>query len=319
MISSVVLFTTYSPFDSLPLASQPVLLSMTGFGDARLQTEKLSLSVEVRTVNNRYFKLNLKLPDRYSSLEPEIEKLVREQVSRGSIQLAIRYEAADQPGRLRLNVQLLEQYADQISEVISRRSGVIASEVRLDSLTSLPGVVEDNSQHGADLEVEWPQLSGLIGDALKRLQDFRRHEGESMGKDLSGQASNVSDELKLVEQLAPQVVAEYRVKMLDRVRQTLAESDVTLTESDLIREVAIFADRCDINEEITRLKCHLGHFDSLLNDKTSQGRKLEFLTQEMFREINTIGSKANNVSIAHAVVEMKASVERIREVLQNVE
>ncbi len=296
-----------------------MLLSMTGFGDARLQTEKVSLSVEVRTVNNRYFKLSLKLPDRYSSLEPEIEKLVRDQISRGSIHLAIRYEASDRSGQMRLNTKLLEQYADQLSEIIERRGGVIASEVRLDALTSLPGVVEDDSQHGADLEAEWPQLSELVRDALNKLQNFRLHEGETMGKDLASQAENVSRQLTLIEQTAPQVVSEYRAKMLERVRQTLAESDVTLTESDLIREVAIFADRCDINEEITRLKCHLGHFDSLLNDKTSQGRKLEFLTQEMFREINTIGSKANNVSIAHSVVEMKASVERIREVLQNVE
>lgn len=292
---------------------------MTGYGDARLQTEKNSLSVEVRTVNNRYFKLNLKLPDRYGSLEPEIEKLVREEVSRGSIQLAIRYEAADSAGQLRLNTKLLEQYADQLAEVIGRRGGVIASEVRLDSLTSLPGIVEDDSRHGADLETEWPQLSGVIREALVRLQEFRKREGATMGADLATQAAGVRRQLDLVAETAPQVVAEYRVKMLERVRQTLAESDVTLTESDLIREVAIFADRCDINEEITRLKCHLGHYDSLLKDKTSQGRKLEFLTQEMFREVNTIGSKANNVTIAHAVVEMKACVERIREVLQNVE
>lgn len=292
---------------------------MTGYGDARLQTEKNSLSVEVRTVNNRYFKLNLKLPDRYGSLEPEIEKLVREEVSRGSIQLAIRYEAADSAGQLRLNTKLLEQYADQLAEVIGRRGGVIASEVRLDSLTSLPGIVEDDSRHGADLETEWPQLSGVIREALVRLQEFRKREGATMGADLATQAAGVRRQLDLVTETAPQVVAEYRVKMLERVRQTLAESDVTLTESDLIREVAIFADRCDINEEITRLKCHLGHYDSLLKDQTSQGRKLEFLTQEMFREVNTIGSKANNVTIAHAVVEMKACVERIREVLQNVE
>jgi len=292
---------------------------MTGYGDARLQTEKNSLSVEVRTVNNRYFKLNLKLPDRYGSLEPEIEKLVREEVSRGSIQLAIRYEAADSAGQLRLNTKLLEQYADQLAEVIGRRGGVIASEVRLDSLTSLPGIVEDDSRHGADLETEWPQLSGVIREALVRLQEFRKREGATMGADLATQAAGVRRQLDLVAETAPQVVAEYRVKMLERVRQTLAESDVTLTESDLIREVAIFADRCDINEEITRLKCHLGHYDSLLKDQTSQGRKLEFLTQEMFREVNTIGSKANNVTIAHAVVEMKACVERIREVLQNVE
>jgi uncharacterized protein (TIGR00255 family) len=119
--------------------------------------------------------------------------------------------------------------------------------------------------------------------------------------------------------LAPQVVSEYRLKLLERVRQVLAEANSHLAESDLIREVSIYSDRSDINEEITRLRCHLEQFQTFMNEAASSGRKLEFLSQEMFREVNTIGSKANNVPIAHCVVEMKAAIEKIREILQNVE
>ena len=115
------------------------------------------------------------------------------------------------------------------------------------------------------------------------------------------------------------MIRAYRDKLLERIRELLKGTSVVISEPDLIREVSLFADRCDINEEVTRLRCHLEQFAAFLNDKVSQGRKLDFLTQEMFREVNTIGSKANNVSLARCVVEMKASVERIREVLQNVE
>ena len=140
-----------------------------------------------------------------------------------------------------------------------------------------------------------------------------------MLEDLSRQCQTIDEQVDRVSELAPGVVSEYRQKLLDRLRSAMEESGVSISESDVIREVAIYADRCDINEEITRLRSHLQQFRTFLEGDQSLGRKLEFLGQEMFREINTIGSKANNVEIAHHVVEMKAAIERIREVLQNVE
>lgn len=140
-----------------------------------------------------------------------------------------------------------------------------------------------------------------------------------MRADLSRQCEAIEHELLQVSQFAPQVISEYRNKLLERVRRLISDTTARIDDDDIIREVALFADKCDINEEITRLKSHIEQFRRLLSGDTSQGRKLEFIGQEMFREINTIGSKANNVPIAHSVVEMKASIERIREVLQNVE
>ena len=140
-----------------------------------------------------------------------------------------------------------------------------------------------------------------------------------MRQDLKLQCRVIEEQVNEVEKQAPQVVSEYRAKLLDRVRKAITESDVQIDDKDVIREVATFADRCDINEEITRLRSHIQQFYAFTDSDKSQGRKLQFIGQEMFREINTIGSKANNVPIAHAVVEMKAAIERIREVLQNVE
>jgi uncharacterized protein (TIGR00255 family) len=165
----------------------------------------------------------------------------------------------------------------------------------------------------------WPAIERTLSETLDQFDDFRRTEGDQMQEDLHRQCQLISDQVGAITTLAPEVVTEYRTKLLERLSRAVAESGVTVSESDVIREVAIYADRCDINEEITRLRSHLQQFATFLNGKTSLGRKLEFLGQEMFREINTIGSKANNVAIAHNVVEMKAAIERIREVLQNVE
>ena len=151
------------------------------------------------------------------------------------------------------------------------------------------------------------------------LQKFRVQEGEATVADLKTHIEIISKELKEVTKVAPEVVESYRDKIQERVNKLLENSSVSVENDDLIRETSIFADRCDINEEISRLNSHIEQFFVFLNDPNSQGRKLDFLTQEMFREVNTIGSKANNVKIAHHVVEMKSSIERLRENLQNVE
>lgn len=165
----------------------------------------------------------------------------------------------------------------------------------------------------------WPVVENSLSESLDHFEDFRRREGESMRLDLDRQCEVIETEVTKVAALAPVVVTEYRDKILERVRRLINDASISISENDVIREVALFADRCDINEEITRLRSHTEQFRRLLNGDTSQGRKLEFIGQEMFREINTIGSKANHVTIALSVVEMKAAIERMREVLQNVE
>lgn len=294
-----------------------MLLSMTGFGDARLEDGRIAVAVEVRTVNNRYLKVITKCPDAFAALEGEVEKIVRESIGRGTVTVDVRLDRLDRSTASALNQEVLQTYWRQLTALAKTLHAPAPSD--LTSLLVLPGVVADEDGTGEDIEADWKLVCDALRQALGKLQQFRIDEGRSMQDDLRVNVRVVADRLNEVMALAPQVVSEYRIKLLERVRQTIAEVNVTVTDTDLIREVSIFADKCDINEEITRLRCHLDQFETFLNSTESAGRKLEFLTQEMFREVNTIGSKANNVPIAHAVVDMKAAVEKIKEVLQNVE
>ena len=294
-----------------------MLLSMTGFGDARLQAERLSVSVEVRTVNNRYLKISTKCADAYAAFEGEVEKQVRETIARGTVSVNIRVDRKASSDDYRINTAALEAYWNQLLTVSqSLKISLPADSTRL---LHLPGVVSDEAFRSSNPDEDWQTIRLVLAGALQKLQTFRVDEGKSMERELVANVGIVAERLQAVVALAPQVVSEYRAKVLERVRQLLKESEASVTENDLIREISIFADKADINEEITRLRCHLEQFQAFINEKASAGRKLDFLTQEMFREVNTIGSKANNVPIAHCVVEMKGAVEKIREILQNVE
>ncbi len=290
---------------------------MTGFGEARHQDDRLSVSVEVRTVNNRYLKLSIKCSDVYAALEGEIEKIAREYISRGTVMVAVRVERMATAADVRLNEVAILALSDQLQGLAAKMGDIKVGP--LTDLLALPNAVIDDSKRNVDIDADWKIIQDRLHAALKNLQRFREDEGRSMREDLLLQTRIISEQLQLTRERAPLVVSEYREKMLDRVRKTLAETDAKIDESDLIRDVSIFSDRADINEEIARLECHLDQFETFLNEKGSSGRKLEFLSQEMFREVNSIVSNANDVQIAHCVVEMKAAIEKTREMLQNIE
>jgi len=290
---------------------------MTGFGNSTSESDAVSISVELRAVNNRYLKLNMRLPDSLNRFESRIEKLVRSRIARGTVQLTIRARYPRNVSGYVIDGEVIQEYRRQL-EVLAA-DGNNTQSPGLTDLMGLPGVVTETELLPEMIDSLWPTIEQAVSESLTQFEDFRQTEGNQMQDDLHRQCQLISDQVDEVSQLAPTVVAEYRTKLLDRITKAVGESGVTITESDVIREVAVYADRCDINEEITRLRCHLQQFDTFLNSDQSLGRKLEFLGQEMFREINTIGSKANNVAIAHGVVEMKAAIERVREVLQNVE
>lgn len=290
---------------------------MTGFGDARKQNERLSVSVEVRSVNNRYLKISIRSPDMYAPLEGEIEKTVRELVSRGTVSVAVRVDTLAAESRYSISRDVLQSYWRQLTQLAEAIH--LATPPNVGALLQLPGViVEADRQYREPLD-DWPLIRECLLDALRKLGDFRVAEGRSMENELRANAAVIAEQLKTVVALAPQVVTEFRDRLLEWVRELLEGTAASIEPADLIREVSIFSERVDINEEITRLRSHLEQFEAFLTEPASTGRKLEFLSQEMFREVNTIGSKANNVPIAHAVVEMKAAVEKMREILQNVE
>jgi len=294
-----------------------MLLSMTGYGHAEIEDQRLHTSVEIRAVNNRYLKISVKTPDAYSTLESRIERTIRKTISRGTVSITVRSSQVGEQSPYTINREVVENYWKQLREIAP--SLHVSTPDSLTELLMLPGAITEESDRNLDPSKDWDSIEKAIGIALESFQQFRKTEGEAMQADLCSQIAIISKELEEVDQHAPTVVKEYREKMLERVQNNLREVKLTVEEKDIIREVAIFSDRCDINEEIARLRSHLGQFRELMNDNNSQGRKLDFLSQEAFREVNTIGSKANNALIAQHVVEMKASIEKIREVLQNIE
>lgn len=295
---------------------------MTGFGEAHRQAEGIAVAVEVRTINNRYFKITLKCGEGYSLLEPEIESVVRQQIRRGTVQVTLRVDRVRGSEDYQLNQVVLANYRRQL-QTVARQWGLAQGEggeaVPLASLLLLPGVVIENPTSPAEAEEEWPLVREALVAAMENLAQMRTDEGRAMAADLRANCQVVAAELTAIEQRAPLVIDAYRGRLTERLQATLAEFAVTLDPADLIREVGLFAERSDISEEIVRLRSHLEQFDAIMELPESSGRKLEFLTQEMFRETNTIGSKANDVQISRHVIEIKAAIERVREMIQNVE
>lgn len=298
-----------------------MLLSMTGHGEAHSQVEGRAIAVDVRTVNNKYFKFSMRTGDRYAALEPLIESAVRQQVRRGTVQVELRVARESTPEDYRLNETVLVSYRSQLESI--ERHLRLTDPIRLESLLALPGVVEELAATPASEDSLWPEVEPVLRQALDNLDRMRREEGRAMAVDLRSNRELVAQALGRIEERAPLVVAAYRTKMLERVNSWVQGLDTAgvpaLTPADVVREVGVFTDRSDISEEIVRLRSHLSQFDSLLHQAEPTGRKLDFLIQEMFREVNTIGSKANDVAIAREVIEIKTLVERMREMIQNVE
>jgi uncharacterized protein (TIGR00255 family) len=291
---------------------------MTGFGEARWQGPALTVGVELRSVNNRFLKISIKSPEAYQFLESDIERTIREKLKRGTVYVQLWVQREPRVEDYQINALALKSYLQQLDKVASEWKRPLT--VDLGAMHSVPGVVteaETLSHH--DIADDWALVGPVLEDALNKLQAMRGEEGRKMARELNGQAQLIAQELAKIQERAPGVVTEYRKRLHDKMQSILAEQGMVLDPATLVREIAVFAERSDINEEIVRLESHLEQFQAFLNEAESTGRKFDFLIQEMNREINTIGSKANDVLIARHVVEMKGAIERMREMIQNVE
>jgi uncharacterized protein (TIGR00255 family) len=292
---------------------------MTGYGEARFQSESLTLSIELRALNNRYLKVTVRAPDPYHLLEPEFEKVIRRTVKRGTLQVQLRCEKQSTPQDFRINRVALASYVSQIQDAARELRLPDGGAALMSQALALPGVVVEPGSLAFQLHEDWPVIEKVLVQALANLHTMRQEEGRAMALELLAHRDSIANHLERIRQRVTQVTTLFRDRLFERVRTLLSELDVKIDRSDLIKEVSIFAERSDIAEEVVRLASHLVQFQEIMGEPESPGRKLEFLTQEMFRETNTIGSKASDVDISREVVEIKGTLEKIRELVQNVE
>jgi len=290
---------------------------MTGFGEAHCRQGGLTVAVEVRAINNRFFKLSIRGTEGCGPLEPRIEEVVRQSIRRGTVQVNLRLQRLRSPENFQINAAVLGRYRVQLQAL--RREWDLSGAVPIEALLSLPGVIEELSAADVDPDADWPAVRRALEAALENLARMRSDEGRAMAADLEANRRLIAAGLDEIERRAPAMLAAYGSRLEERLRKTLAEFQVTLDPADVIKEISLFADRADVAEEVVRLRSHLEQFAATMALGESSGRKLEFLTQEMLREANTIGSKANDLEIAKQVIEIKTAIERIREMIQNVE
>ena len=283
---------------------------MTGHGQASVEQDQFRVAIEIRTVNNRFLKTSINT-DLGTELESRVEQKLKSTLRRGSVSVRIKTENLQSGQRARLNSEVIQSYWTQLSEIAGG-----SQSINVESLLTLPGVIEDTDT--TDQEKLWPVVKKTLEEALQSLVEMRGTEGEAMKVDMLSNIGTIETELASIEKLAPTVSEAYSKRLTDRINKLLEKFEVTVTASDVIKEVGVFADRTDVSEETVRLATHLEQFRLVIQEPTP-GKKLDFLVQEMLRETNTIGSKANNSDIAKHVVEIKTAIERIREMVQNIE
>jgi uncharacterized protein (TIGR00255 family) len=291
--------------------------SMTGFGAADRHVDGVGYRVEIRSVNNRYFKTTIRLPELLQSFETEVEQVLRRRLFRGSISYVLRLRDESATAAYQVNVAALRAYIDRIRAAAGEEESD-SFDIDLAGLLVLPGVCSPPEIDEATQDRYRSVILSLTEEAVTRLIEMRRTEGQALRKDLLSQCDVIRAELAAVEQRGPRVVEEYGQRLQSRVNELLAKAQLKLDQDSLVREVALFADRCDVHEEVSRLTSHLDQVARLCDSREEAGRKLDFLAQEMLREANTIGSKSGDGEIAHRVVTIKTAVDRIKEQVQNV-
>lgn len=296
-----------------------MIRSMTGYGDASSHVNGCHYFVEVRSLNNKYFKANIRLGEEFQGLEAEFEARLRERLSRGTITINARCSEDSASAAHAINVQALNTYLAQLRQVPEIASG----ELKVDAaaLLGLPGVLQPPTNEEMRVKAARDAFLPLLDKAVTTLIAMREREGRVLVDDLEAQGRVISERLVEVTGRAPVVVNEYQIRLKTRVETLLRESQLSVEPGDLVREIAIYAERTDIAEEIKRLSAHLDQFRDILASKDGKplGRTLDFLAQEMLREANTIASKSPDASIARAAVEIKGAIDRIKEQAANIE
>ncbi|MEK7994375.1 MAG: YicC/YloC family endoribonuclease [Planctomycetota bacterium] len=290
---------------------------MTGYGEAQGEGNGVSYVVAIKTVNNRYFKSVVKLPELVAFMEEDIEKLLRENLGRGTVNYVLRLKDASADALFAIDQTALKAIVEKLND--AGTSAGIRGTIDISNLLSLPGIIRpalpDAEKTGQVRDV----ILGISREALGQVKKMRAVEGGFLEADLKERCRAMRQDLEHIHARRAVVVKEYAVKLKKRVDELLAHAELKLDEEILVREVAIFADRSDISEEISRLDSHLQQFAQCCRGNDQAGRRLDFISQEMLREANTIASKASDTEITRLVVDIKCQIDRIKEQVQNIE
>lgn len=289
--------------------------SMTGYGKAEYKDGVIALTVEAKSVNNRFLDFNPKYPRIFTALDDVIRRTVSNKVKRGKLDLFINFEKQGENAvSLKVDSDLAKAYILAAKE-ISKKTGV-KNDYKVTSLMKLPDIVKQQ-QDDLDLEAFTPILISTIESALDNLNSMRDYEGEKLKGDLLLRVSTIETLVGEIKKHAPKVAEEYRVKLIERVKEAL--QGVQVDENRLLQEVAIFADKSNIDEELTRLNSHVSQFRKICESEGEIGKKLDFLVQEFNREANTVCSKSNDINITDNALALKCEIEKVREQIQNIE
>jgi uncharacterized protein (TIGR00255 family) len=292
-----------------------MLKSMTGFGRGEGETTLGRVFVETRSVNHRYCDINIKLPKRLTPFENRIKEIIRAQVSRGRVDIFLKL---DNPGEenlhLSVDLHLAEQYYQALQSL--KESLHLRDKITLELMAGAKDVITAKEEVG-DLEPFWQEVLPILKRSFRDLDNMKRSEGETLAKDLQQRLERITQQLEETKRLFPSRLEAYQNRLQERVRSLLGGIDVD--PSRFQQEVALLAERTDITEEIVRAESHLAQFLILLGGEEPVGRKMDFLLQEIHREVNTVSAKANDAEISQRVVEIKAELEKIREQVQNIE
>lgn len=295
-----------------------MIRSMTGYGAAEKADDLVRVAVEIRTVNNKFLKVNQRVPEGLGAAEVAIDRMLRDSISRGTVNLNLAVEPRGAAIRAPINTDILAAYWQDLEAAAKKVGGTVS----LEALLALPGVVGSERVLLTGIADLPARVEAVVAEAVRRLNRMRDAEGQATAKDMRSALDEMQRRIAAIQTRVPAVVQEYRERLRQRVAELLAGIEVAADDQTLAREVAFAAERSDINEELSRLASHLSQFRELLDDSgpaEQAGRKLEFLTQEMYREVNTIGSKASDAEISRLVVDIKVGVDRLREQSQNVE
>ncbi|MBN2591772.1 MAG: YicC family protein [Sedimentisphaerales bacterium] len=294
-----------------------MIKSMTGYGQAQGDFNGFSYAVEIKSVNNRYLKISVKLPDLLSFLEDDIEKLLRNNLSRGTVNFVLRLKDISGNSLFEIDEKALQAIAEKLNKAVLATG--IKGTFDISNLLNLPGIVRPISPDNKEINIIKEKVLKVSNLAMEQLKEMRTIEGNFLEADLKKHCDAIENDLQKINEKSPIVIHEYAKKLRQRADMLLAEAKLKLDEETLAREVAIFADRSDISEEIARLDSHVKQFQQFCQTNEQAGRRLDFISQEMLREANTIASKSSNGEITACVVDIKCLIERIKEQIQNIE